>query len=58
MNGNCKKTELSHNLITPEMAALVVKEYLLPMFGSESKKVLDKKNATTNEECSLENAFS
>jgi len=30
-------------MITPEVAAYVVKEYLLPMFESDGKKLLTKK---------------
>ena len=30
-------------MITPEIAAFVVKEYLLPMFESDGKKLLAKK---------------
>lgn len=31
-------------MITPEIAAFVVKEYLLPMFESDGKKLLSKKS--------------
>jgi len=30
-------------MITPEIAAFVVKEYLLPMFESDGKKLMTKK---------------
>ena len=30
-------------MITPEIAAYVVKEYLLPMFESDGKRLLSKK---------------
>ena len=30
-------------MITPEVAAFVVKEYLLPMFDSDGKKLQSKK---------------
>jgi len=30
-------------MITPEIAAFVVKEYLLPMFENDGKKILSKK---------------
>lgn len=45
-------TELSREMITPEMAAFVVKEYLLPMFESDGKKLLSRKHAPklTNDE--------
>ena len=31
-------------MITPEIAAFVVKEYLLPMFESDGKRLLTKKH--------------
>jgi hypothetical protein len=31
-------------LVSPEMAAKVVREFILPMFESEGKKILRKKN--------------
>lgn len=31
-------------MITPEIAAFVVKEYLLPMFESDGHRILAKKN--------------
>ena len=31
-------------MITPEIAAFVVKEYLLPMFESDGKRLLAKKH--------------
>jgi hypothetical protein len=31
-------------MITPEIAAFVVKEYLLPMFESDGKRLLSKKS--------------
>lgn len=30
-------------MISPEIAAFVVKEYLLPMFESDGKRILSKK---------------
>ena len=30
-------------MITPEIAAFVVKEYLLPMFESDGKRIMNKK---------------
>jgi hypothetical protein len=38
--------ELSREMVTPEMAAFVVKEYLLPMFESDGKKLLSRKHGT------------
>jgi len=38
--GNKKFTR---SMITPEIAAFVVKEYLLPMFESDGKRILSKK---------------
>mmetsp|Transcript_11619 Transcript_11619/g.17602 ORF Transcript_11619/g.17602 Transcript_11619/m.17602 type:complete len:207 (-) Transcript_11619:1969-2589(-) len=35
--------KLSRDMITPEIAAFVVKEYLLPMFESDGKRLLSKK---------------
>jgi hypothetical protein len=31
-------------MITPEIAAFVVKEYLLPMFESDGKRLMSKKS--------------
>jgi hypothetical protein len=39
--GNKKFTRA---MITPEIAAFVVKEYLLPMFESDGKRLLAKKH--------------
>lgn len=39
-----KKEKLTRDMITPEIAAFVVKEYLLPMFESDGKQLLAKKN--------------
>ena len=36
--------KFSRDMITPEIAAYVVKEYLLPMFESDGKRLLSKKN--------------
>jgi len=33
------KQKLTRSMITPEIAAFVVKEYLLPMFESDGKKL-------------------
>ena len=33
-------------MVTPEIAAFVVKDYLLPMFESDGKKLMAKKLAT------------
>jgi len=35
--------KLSKDMITPEIAAFVVKEYLLPMFESDGKRLLTSK---------------
>ena len=34
-------------MITPELAAFVVKEYLLPMFESDGKRLMSKKLQST-----------
>ena len=35
--------KFTRSMITPEIAAFVVKEYLLPMFESDGKRILSKK---------------
>jgi len=32
-------------MITPEIATFVVKEYLLPMFETDGKRIMSKKSA-------------
>ena len=34
-------------MITPEIAAFVVKEYLLPMFETDGKRIISKKQSLT-----------
>jgi len=41
---NSKK--LTRAMVTPEIAAFVVKDYLLPMFESDGKKLMTKKLTT------------
>lgn len=35
--------KFTRDMITPEIAAFVVKQYLLPMFESDGKRILSKK---------------
>ena len=44
-----KAPQLSKESITPEIAAYVVKEYLLPIFESDGKKLLKNKKQGTPE---------
>ena len=50
-SGNQK---FSRSMITPEIAAFVVKEYLLPMFESDGKKLLSKKGKSKTREDHLD----
>jgi len=43
VNLNNKQQKITRQQITPEIAAYVVKEYLLPMFENGGKKHLTKK---------------
>lgn len=49
--GNQKFTR---SMITPEIAAFVVKEYLLPMFESDGKKLLSKKGKSKGRDDNLD----
>lgn len=49
-NQNKNGNPLKNVQITPELASAVVKEYLLPMFESDGKKILKRKGSQQKQE--------